>query len=71
MDVSRQAAEAMAAISSESSLATLRQHLSDPERAVRETCEIAIAKIEWDHSEEGKKHSASRSYVYGRITILK
>lgn len=23
---------------------------------MRETCEIALAKIEWDHSEEGRKH---------------
>lgn len=47
----------MGAISSASSVPILRQYLSDPERTVRETCEIAIAKIEWDNSEEGRKHS--------------
>jgi deoxyhypusine monooxygenase len=49
----------MGAISSPSSIDVLQQYLSDSERAVRETCEIAIAKIEWDNSEEGKRHLAS------------
>lgn len=54
-----QAAEAMGAISTSSSLPILKEYLSDPERTVRETCEIAIAKIEWDNSEEGQKHQKS------------
>ena len=54
-----QAAEAMGAISASRSVPILKEYLSDPERAVRETCEIAIAKIQWDHSEEGKKHLES------------
>jgi deoxyhypusine monooxygenase len=48
----------MGAISSTSALPVLREFANDPERAVRETCEIAVAKIEWDHSEEGKQHHA-------------
>ena len=51
-----QAAEALGAISVESSKDVLKRYLNDPERCVRETCEIALAKIEWDHSEEGQKH---------------
>lgn len=54
----------MAAISSISSLPILKAHLSDPERTVRETCEIAIAKIEWDNSEEGQKHTEATSYAF-------
>ena len=54
-----QAAEAMGAISDPSSVPILKEYLTDPERSVRETCEIAVAKIEWDNSEEGKKHHAS------------
>lgn len=54
-----QAAEAMGAISASSSLPILKEFLSDPERTVRETCEIAIAKIEWDNSEEGQTHLKS------------
>ena len=54
-----QAAEAMGAISSASSLPILKKYLNDTNRSVRETCEIAIAKVEWDHSEEGQRHLAS------------
>ncbi|KAG6814242.1 deoxyhypusine hydroxylase [Tricholoma furcatifolium] len=54
--VRHEAAEAMGAISASASLPILKEFVSDPERSVRETCEIAIAKIEWDNSEEGKKH---------------
>lgn len=49
----------MGAISCLSSIPILQKYTSDSERTVRETCEIAIAKIEWDNSEEGKKHSCS------------
>ncbi|EIW59371.1 ARM repeat-containing protein [Trametes versicolor FP-101664 SS1] len=53
--VRHEAAEALGAISSPSSISILKKYLNDPERCVRETCEIALAKIEWDNSEEGKK----------------
>lgn len=52
--VRHEAAEALGALSSESSLPLLRRYLDDPAREVRETCEVAIGKIEWDMSEEGK-----------------
>jgi len=55
-----QAAEAMGAISSTASVPILREYLSDPNRSVRETCEIALAKIDWDNSEEGRKHLAAK-----------
>ncbi|CCM01533.1 uncharacterized protein FIBRA_03589 [Fibroporia radiculosa] len=54
--VRHEAAEAMGAISSPSSIPLLQKYLSDPERSVRETCEIALAKIDWDNSDEGRKH---------------
>ncbi|KDR82580.1 hypothetical protein GALMADRAFT_237972 [Galerina marginata CBS 339.88] len=57
--VRHEAAEAIGAISEPSSVAILKEFLGDSERTVRETCEIAMAKIEWDNSEEGKKHYAS------------
>ena len=56
-----QAAEAMGAISSSSSLPVLKRYLNDSNRSVRETCEIALAKIEWDHSEEARRHHESTS----------
>ncbi|KAJ7644023.1 armadillo-type protein [Roridomyces roridus] len=56
--VRHEAAEAMGAISASASLPILREYLADSNRSVRETCEIAIAKIEWDNSEEGRRHAA-------------
>ena len=47
----------MGAISSESSIPVLKRYLGDSNRSVRETCEIALAKIEWDNSLEGKSHN--------------
>ncbi|EPQ54583.1 ARM repeat-containing protein [Gloeophyllum trabeum ATCC 11539] len=55
--VRHEAAEAMGAISSTASLPVLEKYATDPERSVRETCEIAIDKIRWDNSEEGQKFS--------------
>ena len=52
-----QAAEAMGAISSPASVPVLRHYAADADRAVRETCEIALAKIAWDHSDEGRQHA--------------
>ncbi|TBU47425.1 ARM repeat-containing protein [Dichomitus squalens] len=67
--VRHEAAEALGAISATSSKDLLRRYLKDPEQCVRETCEIALAKIDWDHSEEGQKHwsttvkSAEQAYT--------
>lgn len=52
--VRHEAAEALGAISAEDALPTLRKYLNDPAVEVRETCEIAVAKIEYDHTPEGK-----------------
>ncbi|EPS93382.1 hypothetical protein FOMPIDRAFT_1026567 [Fomitopsis schrenkii] len=57
--VRHEAAEAMGAISAPSSIPFLKRYLNDSNRSVRETCEIALAKIEWDNSEEGKKHRST------------
>ncbi|KAL8290500.1 hypothetical protein RQP46_002758 [Phenoliferia psychrophenolica] len=56
------AAEAMGAISDPSSLPILRPYLSHPERAIRETAEIAVAKIEWDNSPEGKASNVPNAF---------
>lgn len=55
--VRHEAAEALGALSSETSLPLLRKYMDvslESSREVRETCEIAVGKIEFDHSEEGK-----------------
>ncbi|KAG8969499.1 deoxyhypusine hydroxylase [Tulasnella sp. 419] len=58
--VRHEAAEALGAISQSSSIPILQKYLNDPERVVRETCEIAIAKIEWDTTPEGQAERARK-----------
>lgn len=65
--VRHEAAEALGAISDPSSMRILSQYASDPDRAVRETCEIALAKIQYDHSPEGK---AFRSQLKSEFTSI-
>ncbi len=48
----------MGAISSPESLPVLRSFLTHPNVSIKETAEIAVAKIEWDNSEEGKAQKA-------------
>ncbi|EIN12414.1 Deoxyhypusine hydroxylase [Punctularia strigosozonata HHB-11173 SS5] len=55
--VRHEAAEALGAIASTSSVPILSKYLSDSQRTVRETCEIALARIEWEHSDEGRAHA--------------
>lgn len=47
--VRHEAAEAMGAISSQKALPTLKEFLQDENVSVRETCELALEKIEYDH----------------------
>ena len=56
--VRHEAAEAMGAISSVQSIPILKEFMNDERREVRETCEIALAKVEWDNSEEGRAERA-------------
>ena len=44
----------MGAISASASLPVLREFLKDENRAVRETCEIALDRIKWANSDEGR-----------------
>lgn len=48
-----EAAEALAALGDQTSLELLQQRRDDPteETVVRETCDIAVERIEWEHSE--------------------
>ncbi|QRV77513.1 deoxyhypusine monooxygenase [Ceratobasidium sp. AG-Ba] len=52
--VRHEAAEALGALSAESAIPLLEKYLASPERAVRETCEIALDKIKWDATPEGQ-----------------
>ncbi|GAA5824247.1 hypothetical protein JCM10212_003989 [Sporobolomyces blumeae] len=52
--VRHEAAEAMGAIGDERALPVLREHLKHENAAIRETCEIAVDKIEFDNTPEGR-----------------
>ncbi|GAA5851045.1 hypothetical protein JCM3766R1_004160 [Sporobolomyces carnicolor] len=52
--VRHEAAEAMGAIGHPDALDVLREYLNHDEAAIRETCEIAVDKIVFDNSEQGK-----------------
>ncbi|KAK5117343.1 deoxyhypusine hydroxylase [Meristemomyces frigidus] len=58
-----EAAEALGALGDKSSLDLLRERRDDvsEEEVVRETCDIAIERIEWEHSEAGKAERLKRS----------
>lgn len=57
--VRHEAAEAMGAISSPESLPVLRKYLAeDPDVSIRETCDLAINKIELDNSDVGAEERA-------------
>lgn len=56
--VRHEAAEAMGAISSPEALPVLNTYLQDPDVSVRETCHLAINKIQLDNSDTGKAERA-------------
>ncbi|THH28259.1 hypothetical protein EUX98_g5921 [Antrodiella citrinella] len=68
--VRHEAAEAMGAISSEAAIPVLRRFTTDSNRDVRETCEIALAKIEWDNSEEGRRHQEQKESVVSTYSSI-
>ncbi|PWZ02705.1 ARM repeat-containing protein [Testicularia cyperi] len=59
--VRHEAAEAMGAISDPSVLPVLEQYKSDSDVSVRETCELAISKIQFDNSDEGRAFKAQKA----------
>lgn len=59
--VRHEAGEALGALGHTASLDLLRKHLTDAEEVVRETCEIAIARIEWEASEAAKAEELQKS----------
>ena len=59
-----EAAEALGALSDVSSLELLRQRRDDTteEEVVRETCDIAVERIEWENSEERRMEKLKQRY---------
>ncbi|CDF88684.1 probable Deoxyhypusine hydroxylase [Zygosaccharomyces bailii] len=65
--VRHEAAEALGALGDKNSLDVLEQvRKEDPSLAVRETCELAIDRIKWQHSKTGSKEALQPS-LYSSI----
>ena len=61
--VRHEAAEAMGAISDPSVLPVLEEYKNDQDVSVRETCELAISKIEFDNSPQGKQLKEKKKHA--------
>ncbi|KAK9323162.1 armadillo-type protein [Lipomyces orientalis] len=60
--VRHEAAEALGAIGDKGSLVLLKEYFEkDPLEVVRQTCELAIARIEWEHSKLSKQEVLEES----------
>ncbi|GAO46823.1 Deoxyhypusine hydroxylase [Saitoella complicata NRRL Y-17804] len=59
--VRHEAAEALGALGDQGSLPLLREYLHDKEEVVRQTCELAIERIEWETSEKSKTEKIQKS----------
>ncbi|EME40834.1 hypothetical protein DOTSEDRAFT_74408 [Dothistroma septosporum NZE10] len=61
--VRHEAAEAIGALGDQGSLRLLKERRDDKSEAdvVKETCEIAVERIEWEHSDAGKKEKLKQS----------
>ena len=53
--VRHEAAEALGALGQQSSLGLLEKYLRDDSQVVRETCELAVARIKWQDSQASKE----------------
>lgn len=68
-----EAAEALAALSDVGSLELLRACRDDEgeEVVVRETCEIAVDRIEWERDEEGRRKEKLKQRYVGIVYSLR
>lgn len=60
-----EAAEALGALGDEGSVGLLREIRDERGEAtvVRETCEIAVERIEWEHSEARRRETLKQRFV--------
>jgi deoxyhypusine monooxygenase len=59
-----QAAEALGALGQNNSLPLLEKHLNDDSQVVRETCELAVARIKWQNSQAKQQEILQPRYFY-------
>jgi deoxyhypusine monooxygenase len=70
--VRHEAAEALGALGDLGSVDLLKQYRDKEGEPVevKETCEIAVARIEWENSEESKQEKLKQRYVTVNTTVL-
>jgi len=61
--VRHEAAEALGALGQASSLPLLEKYLHDESQVIRETCELAIARLKWENSPSAKEESIQPRYI--------
>lgn len=64
-----EAAEALGALGDMGSVELLKSYRDQKEEldVIKETCEIAVARIEWENSAEGKAEKLRNRYVISAI----
>lgn len=60
--VRHEAAEALGALGSTGSLPLLEKHLQDDSQVIRETCELAVARLKWQTSQLAKEEVLQPRY---------
>jgi len=65
--VRHEAAEALGALGQSSCLALLEKYLHDESQVVRETCELAVDRIQWQNSQASKQEVLQPRYITHRF----
>ena len=68
--VRHEAAEALGALGQSSSLDLLEKYLHDDSQVVRETCELAVARIKWQNSQASKEEVLQQRYATYRFMLI-
>jgi len=61
--VRHEAAEALGALGQISSLPLLEKYLNDESQVIRETCELAVARLKWQSSPSAKEETLQPRYI--------
>jgi len=61
--VRHEAAEALGALGQQRSLPLLEKYLTDDSQVVRETCELAVARLKWQSSQSSKEETLQQRFL--------
>ena len=66
--VRHEAAEALGAFGQTNSLPLLEKYLHDDSQVIRETCDLAIARIKWSHSKASREEILQKRYQNSQLS---